>query len=234
MALRAVGAGNYMRKMLYADAPASVAVSSVLLMHFDGTNGSTTFTDFYGTAMTGTAGASISTAQSKFGGASATGTASAAICTANSTSLTLWDFLTGDFTIEAWVNPGASNRNGVFSTTSTKGPALSVFGTTVFFGSGTTNFSRTITALTANTFAALAWVRKSGVATIYLNGTQVGTTQADTQSYQPSLNAPFTTQIGYDSQLSGVGTAGFIDELRISNVARYTTNYTPATSAFTS
>lgn len=73
----------------------------VLLCHFDGSDGSTTFTDEKGHTLTAVADAQIDTAQSKWGGASGlfdgTGDRVTAADSAD------WDFGAGDFTIEAWV-----------------------------------------------------------------------------------------------------------------------------------
>lgn len=213
-------------------ASGSPVIDSVLLMHFDGANGSTTFTDVYGHTFTATASGTITTAQSKFGGASATcsGTIDA-VC--NGTASTDFDFLTGDFTIESWVNRASSNRIGVFSTSSSKGAAIGAFGNTVFFGAAAVLSYTASFSFSANTWYAIAWVRSSGVSQLYVNGVATGSANTDTYSYHPSLDGAFTTNIGQDSQLSGGATPGYIDELRISKVARYTANYTPASSAFT-
>jgi len=79
-----------------------------LLLHMDGSNGSTTFTDSSPNALTVTpsGNAQISTAQSKFGGSSGLfdGTGDF-LSPAITSALT---FGTGDFTVEAWVRITAS------------------------------------------------------------------------------------------------------------------------------
>src|SRR3972149_9214360 len=50
--------------------PYTIDSYTKLLLHMDGANGSTTFTDEMGQAVTANGNAQISTAQSKFGGAS--------------------------------------------------------------------------------------------------------------------------------------------------------------------
>src|SRR3990167_7743345 len=50
--------------------PYTIDSYTKLLLHMDGTNGSTTFTDEIGKTVTANGNAQISTAQSKFGGAS--------------------------------------------------------------------------------------------------------------------------------------------------------------------
>lgn len=87
------------------------------LLHFNGTNGSTTFTDVVGgTWERLTApydGAIISTAQSQFGGASLELTNDILVNNTPSTGLAL----TGDFTIEGWTRLASSpspSRNTLF------------------------------------------------------------------------------------------------------------------------
>ena len=82
-----------------------------LLLHCDGTNGGTTFTDSSGSSHTVTAngGANTSTAQKKFGTASAyfDGTGDF-LQSADSPD---WD-LSGDFTWEMWIRPATINTGG--------------------------------------------------------------------------------------------------------------------------
>ena len=84
--------------------------SCSLLMHFNGTNGSTTFTDNGPSPKTVTSnnGAAISTAQSKFGGASGLFDGTNDYLSTNSTSAFDWQ---GDITIECWIYPLALNGN---------------------------------------------------------------------------------------------------------------------------
>jgi hypothetical protein len=85
--------------------------SVVALLHFDGTNGSTTFTDQKGNTWTAVSGAKISTAQSKFGGASLLLNGSSDYATVpNFAGL---DFGSGNFTIEGWVRPANVTSNQV-------------------------------------------------------------------------------------------------------------------------
>ena len=88
-----------------------------ILLHMDGADASTVFTDSSANALTVTAnnGTTISTSQSKFGGASAyfTGNPVSYLTTEDSA---LFGFGTGDFTIEMWVQLVAgSGRFGALS-----------------------------------------------------------------------------------------------------------------------
>ena len=86
-----------------------------LLLHGNGTNGSTTITDSSPTPKTVTAvgNAQISTAQSKFGGASIAFDGTGDYATVPSASA--FDFGTADFTVEAWVYRNNSDNIALFS-----------------------------------------------------------------------------------------------------------------------
>ncbi len=80
---------------------APAAPGTATLLHLNGTNGSTTFTDEMGkTWAANAAGPTISTAQSQFGGASLL-VATDGISTANHADFSL----TADFTIQFWARP---------------------------------------------------------------------------------------------------------------------------------
>lgn len=78
-----------------------------LLLHCDGSDASTTFTDSspVGRTMTVGGNAQIDTAQSKFGGAS--GLFDGTGDYLEDTNSSDWDFGSGDFTIEFWVRPAS-------------------------------------------------------------------------------------------------------------------------------
>ncbi len=220
-----------------ANAPSSsdpFFANVVCLMHFDGANGSTTFTDQIATNTWSIQAGSptISTAQSKFGGSSANFpvNTNAAIQTTDKTSLQMG---TADFTIEGWFNPvagsgafGAMYEKGI---NTSGGLTLTVLPTAVGFRCNTsTTFSQTITAISG--WAHIAWVRASGVVTIYVNGVNVFSTTV-------SFNNNDVSNLNFGSNNSaGSGTfsyGGFIDDFRVTKgVARYTANFTPPAAPF--
>ena len=103
-----------------------------MLMHFDGTNGSTTFTDTTGiNTFSATVGSPvISTAQSKFGGASLfVGSASTASQVATADNA-LFAPGTGAFTVEGWVY--STNQGGYQCFWSSR--TASAFAQAMFFG----------------------------------------------------------------------------------------------------
>jgi hypothetical protein len=96
---------------------------------------------------------------------------------------------------------------------------------------GTWGFSISeATAITTGAWHHLALVRSSGVGTGYLDGTSFGTASlAGTLSTDSSS----ALSIGGDAAGNGQAIDGYVDEIRISNVARYTSNFTPPSAAFT-
>lgn len=220
-----------------------------LLLHFDGTNGSTTFTDSgigTGTPHTQTRNGSavIDTSQSKFGGASVRLTASShdIVDSDSSSDDANFRFLSpADFTIDMWVRI-ASTTGGVYQIlwdqrTHTGGGGVgmqiglepnhafafyinSSGGTGGTFGGGTPNL---------NQWYHVAWVRSSGTSTLYVDGTAVGTPYSDTNDYRSYYGPRIGGWSNSDSSLSF---DGWIDEVRLSDVARWTTNFTPPTAAY--
>jgi hypothetical protein len=79
---------------------------TVLLLHMEGADGSTTFTDAKGHPFTASGTAKISTAQAKFGGSSGLFDQSAALSTPDHADFA---FGAGDFTIDLWARISAAN-----------------------------------------------------------------------------------------------------------------------------
>jgi hypothetical protein len=212
-----------------------------LLLHMDGTNGSTTFTDAStnGFTVITNGNAQISTAQSKFGGASGyfDGTGDyLSIADANAL-----DFETGDFTVEFWFYLTASSSNGKALISKGTWPTntASYF---IFYGGSNelafyasdngASWQITNQLLTSNPTKE-AWhhvaVTRNGTA---FRGFFNGVKGFDhTSSIQLHNNASALT-IGSGASGSEAINA-YIDDLRITKgVARYTANFTPPTAAF--
>lgn len=174
----------------------------------------------------------ISTTQSKFGGSSAKFDGTGDYLIVNSVSSDM-AFGTGDFTIEMWIyaanvtgnkvlwdqRPSGTNGNYPMIYLDAASPRFYVSGSGRIIGSN----------ISATTWLHLAVVRTGTSTKMYVNGTQSGSTWTDTTNYISASNA----WIGL-SQSGGTNPMnGYIDEVRVSNTARYTANFTPATSAFT-
>ena len=201
-----------------------------LLMHFNGTNGSTTMTDNSknNAAVTAVGNAQLSTVQSKFGGTSLylDGTGDRLTIASPTPD---FSFGTGDFTIETWVYKTVASQAVILDARATADaiPWIAIINSSNFpyFYDGTQYVSTV--PITLNSWVHLAWVRTSGVLKIFVNGIQ-----GYSAAYTVNLNRTAGLIIG-----DGVGLvnayAGYIDELRITNgYARYTGNFTPPTEQF--
>ena len=215
--------------------------SSSLLMHFSGSNGSTTFTDNSPSPKTITSnnGAAISTAQSKFGGTS--GFFDGTDDYLSVTNSTDFDFGSGDFTIEYWeyrttygVQSPILSRNTIAYTPYMIGwnDGASPTVLTIYMSSNGASWN-VASAVSMGTFTTNVWThyavtRNGNTFRTFQNGTQISTfTSSDTFPAGAS-----SLQIGrYDTLYYFKG--GYIDELRITKgVARYTGSFTVPNSAF--
>jgi hypothetical protein len=156
------------------------------------------------------------------------------------TSANITQSLTGDFTIEGWCYFSAINKtiagslsNWNWNSASTGDWILLVDGNGIINfsakGVGGTSTSSSYGAL--NTWKHISVVRESNTTKIYLDGTLANT---------PSTSVTGTLSVNNIVTLGRAATNltgaynGYIDEFRISNTARYTANFTPSTTAFTS
>ena len=206
--------------------------------------------------LTATAQAQISTAESKFGGASARfdGSGDYVTMTANSAVT----FGTADFTWEFWFrtvnkptsgngrfpvifkNNGAStftngnNWLGVYDRHQTiNNTKLSVFCPT-FFTSNSVALLTSTSNVSNNTWTHVAIVRESGTFKLFYNGNLEATRTANLNIDTASGTTTFRDiRIGMGDVVNDNSYNGYVDEVRISSIARYSANFTPATSAFT-
>ncbi len=221
-----------------------------LLMHFNGTNGSTTMTDNSKNnySFTATNGAAISTAQSKFGGASCffDGTNDYII---NNNANSNWAFLHNNttFTLELWFYTSVTTAQTLISTdaaSATIGFSLGLSSVNsrdidfeIYRGVGGSYLSAISlgSVWSTNTWNHLAVVLNTSTQTvkIYLNGTEVATTSTSGFSFSSS-DPSYALAIGRYQYSAPAGYyTGYLDELRITNgVARYTGNFTPSTTQF--
>lgn len=214
--------------------------STVLLCHFDGTNGQTTTIDSSPRAQALTIGASISlsTSVSKFGTASLNMT-SAGVGAVTSPDSPDWWFGTGQFTVEAFVYytsaPGSlatiASHNGAAS--SNRGWFFGHSGNAVGMsfssdGAASTGFVGATFSPTLNTWYHIAADRDaSGVLRIYVNGAVTASATRAAAAFNSTANLT----IGNDT--TGIKLPGYIDELRITKgIARYAGAFTPPTAAF--
>lgn len=213
-----------------------------LLLHMDGSNGSTTFIDSSANsfAVTALGNVQISTAQSKFGGASAIFDGSGDYLSISDSDV--FSFGNGAFTIEAWVRfasgagtftiasqYGSNTSNYAFSyywTNTNNGPTFA-YSTS---GTSRTTLSKTF-AIATNTWYHFAIARSANTLYWFADGVLLGTSALSSTAFFNSTSPVF---IGAGSSVSPTAFMnGYIDELRITKgVARYTTNFTPPAAAF--
>ena len=210
--------------------------SCSLLMHFSGSNGSTTFVDNSPTPKTATSnnGAAISTVQSKFGGTSGLFDGSDDYVTVPDDSA--FNFGAGDFTIEYWEY---RTSNAIFKPVMSRNSAgqppwmigWTESGNINFFAGNGSSWSIasavSMGVIIINSWTHYAVTRQGNTFRTFQNGIQISTfTSAATI---PDGAAPL--EIGRYA-----GTyyyPGYLDELRLTKgVARYTGSFATQSAAF--
>jgi len=180
--------------------------------------------------MTLIGGAKISTGQAKFGDTSMYFDGASDHAKFQNTQIGA-----GDFTIECWVFClGSTYDKGVWDNHTSSGSSdgltltriteqqFRLFGTGELIRSG--NFTIT------NTWVNVTVVRSSGTLNLFVNGVSQGTT-----SFTTNLNSAADFVIG-GGRYAGDPTTGaidaYVDEFRISHMARYTSNFTVSDEPF--
>lgn len=213
-----------------------------VLLHMDGTNGSTTFTDSSFIPKTWTAHnhAQLNSSLYKFGAASGffDGTDDY-IDTPNSTD---FNFGNGDFTIDFWVKLNLFDRTQYIAgqrnaeATDPNNPF------TIFFWAGSKMYAQFHTgvnydvysdnSITDTNWHHVAIVRYGATIKMYIDGAvQTRTANIGTATLQSSSNK---FAIGRLGELNSDYFNGRIDEFRVSKgIARWTSNFTPPASPYT-
>jgi len=203
----------------------------------EGSNGSTTVTDSSNTnaSITCIGSAQISTAQSKFGSSSlATASGDISISTTN-----IFNFGTSDFTVEFWFyRTGLGNHNNFLVDARPSGNDSNTFmlympnGTTAptYHTASSDRISSSIN-LGTNAWTHIAVVRNSGTTTLYMNGVSGGSF-SDSTDYVDTGGSTLGFWAGSSTDYANYTPPGFFDDFRVTKgLARYTTNFTPPTSA---
>jgi hypothetical protein len=200
-----------------------------LLLHGDGTNGSTTITDNSPSPKTVTAvgNAQISTAQSKFGGSSIAFDGSGDSLAAPAS---ISHFGTGDFTIELWIYQNSATPHGIQEARveATATPWLWYFdGSNLVFFNGTSY--QTTGTVPSSQWVHIAISRSSGIVRQFINGNKESENTITTDLTTAASNTLLMRARDVGSDVLN----GYIDEYRVtSGVARYTANFTPPTTPF--
>lgn len=211
-----------------------------LLLHMDGADASTTFTDevIPTHVFTAFGNAQIDTAQSKFGGASGLfdGTGDY-ITTPNSAN---FDPGTGSFTAEMWVRPAVlsgADGNGAYLIGNTDfvlgslGWLLNINATNIrFYANYTASWAINIGGahgMSINTWYHVAVVRNGSAIDVYVNGVSKANV-----SNAADITSPNVLALGRNVNSDAYLYNGHMDEVRYSSVARWTANFTPPTVAY--
>lgn len=216
----------------------------VLLLHCDGADASTTFTDVspVGRTMTAVNNAQVDTAQSVFGGASALfdGT-NDSITTPDSTSLDLSAANSDQFTIECWIRPAANTgfRHiiGQYNTSTGFSCLIQMDAANLNFtfdpGSGGVGITGTGSGLTTGAWHHIAVSKNSsGKIRLFIDGVMVGSSTPSNSVIRTDRTVVWS--LGLTSNNAN-DYNGHIDEVRITKgVCRYDSDsgFTVPTAAF--
>jgi hypothetical protein len=207
-------------------APLTAVPNTSLLLNF--TNGAAV--DATGRAVFESVGGVFSTrAQAKFdpliGGSSIyfNGTANTRLQTSSSSSPTLLNMGTGDYTVECWIRPVGTPASQQciwdFRATDVSGQGVALNWTpsrTIFLYYLATRI--TSSPITTDTWHHTAVVRANGVYSLYIDGALVGTYN-NSDTVAPAANRPYLGAVGDGSQVYN----GYIDNFRMTRYARYLT-----------
>jgi len=208
--------------------------NTLLLLHFDGADGGDVFTDssIYNKTIQKFYTPTTTNLQSKFGGTSLKND------TSNARYLMVVGYSELNFTnkiatVEFWyyktsvagariVHNQASGTDEFYFGQTGGGANFTVNG-------GGASFSTPNTNVPLNQWVHIAGVWDGTKAKLFIDGVLIGTSAANITG---NLNANITGTF-YIGGSGFSGAQGYVDELRISNVARYTSNFTPPTAPFT-
>jgi hypothetical protein len=230
------GAGSVLDPFLVTATLAAGAASAVgdpdfasvsLLLPMDGTNGSTTFTDASSNALTVTStNAVISTAQSRWGSSSALFNGTNSYVTVDVPG----GLGAGTFTLEWWIYPINTGAPGaIFNSRGgggNNGDGIDFFNDHKI-GTAYVVILNTGPTYTPNTWHHFALVRESSSnMRAYLNGVNYVTSNSSNNfsNTQFHIGGSPAGNIGYFN--------GYMDDVRYSNIARYTANFTPPSAPF--
>jgi hypothetical protein len=222
-----------------------------LLLHFEGANNSTAITDDTTSPLstyTFAGSAAIKTAQAKFGSSSLylDGVGTNYLRITNTNDKINFD---GDFTIEGWFyfnsTPTWSSLFSLAKDGDYQGPVVALHNGQINFLANTIIgspweywFATSGASITTGSWIHIAVVGKylSSIK-IYVNGVEKGSNAYNTKMAIKSGGYVYPGHYAYYAPAGPVtpnSFNGYIDEMRYSSVARYTSNFTPSASAFSS
>ena len=209
--------------------------TSNLLLHCNGTDGSTTFTDSSTGlnsphTITANGDAQIDTAQKKFGTGSliTDGNGDYLSCAGGSD----YAMGTGDYTVDFWLYDASlpSSTDALYATTTSGGISCTFTSTQINIGRSLVASDFSVNhSLSTSTWYHIAIVRASGTTDIYQDGTSLGNSSLGNN--YPSSGSLL---VGIDGNGTAFPSSVQIDEFRvIKGTAVWTANFTPPTSEYT-
>ena len=146
-----------------------------------------------------------------------------------------WDFGTGEFTFEAWIRPDNATcsfmSHSYYETGENGNWAVVLNASNTYFysydGQGSLESVNATTGVSTGAWQHLAVERESDTVTIYLDGTSIGSGTI-TKSIGECSSAFLIGEAGGNAEFDG-----YMDEIRISDTARYSGAFTPSTTEFT-
>lgn len=214
-----------------------IDTNTLLMLHMNGTDGSTTFVDSSasGRTITPIGNAQIDTAQSKFGGASGLFDGSGdGLSVPDSAD---WSFGSGDLTLDFWIRFNSVGASQILYSQNDGSNAVyfqwyqptGILSFQAYASAALTINATAPWSPVVNTWYHVALVRNGGVFKYYVNGAGLTTTTSPNGAIP---NVASILSIG--SRPDGTGSLnGWLDEVRVSKVARWTTNFTPDTVEYT-
>lgn len=182
--------------------------------------------------------AQISTTQSKFGGSSLAFDGTGDVVAASGAPVPIGTL--GDFTAEAWIYTTSSADQTIFylngGTSSFAGCRVGINTNKIYLlvstsGSAWAINSGNLGTINSNTWYHVAAVRNGGTFTLYVDGVSVFSSTS-----VAATTALMTGSLNYVGSANSSGVTlsfnGYIDDARVSRLARYTANFTAPTAAF--
>jgi hypothetical protein len=213
---------------------APVSSSGTTLLLLNGTNGSIYDSTTRNNLVTSSGGGRIDTTQSKFGGSSIRLQGGVNMITTAGPQNSLG---IGNYTVEMWIYlDGAGVQRPMGQGALGTGEFLFII-----YGDGSFDWCESVTArvnpgsgaVPPTTWTHIAIVRSGLTTSVYINGTQTGSTYTPVSNYNYSSTNPIYIGAGGSGATGGQTFAGYIDDLRITpGAARYTSNFSVPSTAF--
>lgn len=139
--------------------------------------------------------------------------------------------LGSDFTVESYIRmDSVSGYQTICGTywASNSGWYSTVYLANPYIYTGSTNYTITEFTCVPNVWYHIAWSRSGTDLRCFVDGKQYGSTKTDSSTFPENSGLAIGDVIQANTPLTG-----YLKELRISNVARYTSNFTPSKTGFT-